>query len=235
MYRMNSMLTNTLKKRKLRNCMLWDRTYLNDKNPCNIYLYIKQKNNSSTRPISIKPYQYLSKLSEHNIDPQSLHIPLICPTFEDPTQTQTATILWNIMEAHRACEKAKSSSVSKSRNSPVNNDINVNKCINNKLDWIMNALAGSNDSKHEQQLQEENQLLKLQLLQKNKENVSKDTQIDALQQTLWNAQQTIKEKTQENVQLKRNKTKVIKNRYYWKWTATERYNKMKWVGLTYSG
>eukprot|EP01084_Bolivina_argentea_P275694 470247_1 len=74
MYRMNSMLTNTLKKRKLRNCMLWDRTYLNDKNPCNIYLYIKQKNNSSTRPISIKPYQYLSKLSEHNIDPQSLHI-----------------------------------------------------------------------------------------------------------------------------------------------------------------
>eukprot|EP01084_Bolivina_argentea_P165647 287737_1 len=212
-------------KRILKHQMLWDRTYLNNNNPCNVYLYIPRKNSSSTRPISVKLSQYLPTLSKHDISWQSLNIPLVCPTFEDQRMNQTASTLWNIIETQREILK----------HSTVNRDINVNQSINNKLDWIMNAFSGSNNGNQVKQLQSENKLLKSQLMQKNMQMLGQNIQINRLNQTLLNAQQTIKQQTQENEKLNMEKTRVIKNRYYWKKTATERRQKMKFVGLTYTG
>eukprot|EP01084_Bolivina_argentea_P209842 357367_1 len=214
--------TKTISKRQ----MLWNRTYWNENNPCCVYLYIPRNNRkSSTRPISVRLTKYLSTLSDHNIQLNSLNIPLICPTFADQRVNQTAFTLWNIVEAQRQ----------KSKHSTINSDINVNQSINNKLDWIMKELSGSNDSNQVHQLQSENESLKSQIVQRNTQMLGLNTRMDQLHQNLLNAQQTIKEQKQENEKLKHDKTEVIKNRYYWKNTATKRREQMKFVGLTYSG
>eukprot|EP01084_Bolivina_argentea_P036816 68075_1 len=137
-------LTNNLQKCKSKHQMLWGRTYLNENNPCNVYLYISRNNHSGTMPISVPLFQYLSTLSEYDISLQSLNIPSVCPTFADQQASKTAYTLWNIAQAQLQLLL---------KHSTVSTDINVNSSINNKLDWILTALNGSNDSNKVKQLQ----------------------------------------------------------------------------------
>eukprot|EP01084_Bolivina_argentea_P284735 488072_1 len=216
--------TNNVNKRRSRNPMLWDSTYLNDKNPSNIFLYVPKE--IGTTPISVPPSQYISTLTKYGMSLESLNIPPISPSFQDSKANQTALILWNIVESERL-----------KRKTLINeNGTDGNMSINDKLDWIMNTLKGTSDSdKHIQQVEMENNILKENLEQKNKKIIEKDTRIDQLQQTLWNTEQTVHETIQENKRLKQEKIKKIKEKYYWKTIAINGRKELKYVGLKYNG
>eukprot|EP01084_Bolivina_argentea_P034787 64438_1 len=111
---------------------LWKSTRINPKHLSNIHLYVPRKDKMGTYPISLQPYQYLSKLGEYNISVDSLNIPTSCPHFQNSQANQTAKILFNIIKSQTyPLAKIQSSS-------------NKNQNLHNKLDWIMNQL-GYND------------------------------------------------------------------------------------------
>eukprot|EP01084_Bolivina_argentea_P034788 64445_1 len=109
---------------------LWKSTRINPNNLSTLHLYVPRKDKKGTYPISIQPYQYLSKLREYNISIGTLNIPTSCPHFENVQANTTSQILFNII---------------KSQTQPlfpanVQEYSNENENLHKKLDWIMNML-----------------------------------------------------------------------------------------------
>eukprot|EP01083_Nonionella_stella_P247407 857811_1 len=227
------MSSNSNTKTPRKNPFLWTTTYVNAIKPSKVYLYILRNAHNpheGTRPISVAPHQYLSKLQKHNISLESLNIPITfvwskrffeqygLSTKDATTAHDTARQIWNIVQSQLTLSQSTVPQCVDTRISSANHNSESDQSIHSKLDLILNKV---NSMEHAQQARDVIA------------PIDNDHQNEVLQNIVNTQHVQITDLHRKNRKLQKEKTQQSKNLYYYKHIAQEQRNTLHRIGLSY--